>query len=179
MNQELEKHVEEMLAEIGMQKGQMVLDFGCGSGNYAIPAAKIVGKSGTVYAVDKSEDKLSEVKRRAKERGLTNIHLKQVSEVDDIGLADGSVDVVLLYDIFWYFPLTDPKLDELLDAIYRISKPYALISVYPKHVDEDKLKEKIECAGFTLTDQNCGIFLHEGKPEEGCLLNFRKMGNLS
>ncbi len=97
--------------------------------------------------------------------------------MDDIGLADGSVDVVLLYDIFWYFPLTDPKLDELLDVIYLISKPYGLISVYPKHVDEDKLKEKIECAGFTSIDQNCGIFLHKGKPEEGYLLNFRKMGN--
>ncbi len=178
MKEGLEEHVVGKLAEIGMQEGQTVLDFGCGSGNYTIPAAKVVGKSGTVYAVDKSEDKLSDVKKRAEERGLRNIRFKQVSEVDDIGLADGSVDVVLLYDIFWYFPLTDPKLDELLDAIYRVLKPYALISAYPKHIDEDKLKEKIECAGFTLTGQNCGTVLHEGRPEEGCLLNFRKVGNL-
>ncbi len=56
MKHELEKHVVGKLAEIGMQKGQMVLDFGCGSGDYTIPAAKVVGKSGTIYAVDKSED---------------------------------------------------------------------------------------------------------------------------
>lgn len=103
MKQELEKHVVETLAEIGMQEGQMVLDFGCGSGHYTIPVAKLVGRSGTVYAVDKSEDKLSDVRRRAKDRGLRNIHLKEVSEVEDIGLADGSVDVLFFTTSFGIF----------------------------------------------------------------------------
>jgi len=38
---------------MGIKRGQTILDFGCGSGNYANPAALIVGRKGKVYALDK------------------------------------------------------------------------------------------------------------------------------
>ena len=44
----LDNHASEVLAEIGVKKSQTVLDFGCGSGTYTIPAAKIVGTDGKV-----------------------------------------------------------------------------------------------------------------------------------
>jgi len=49
----LQKHAEIFLAEIGIRKGQIVLDFGCNEGNYTIPAARIIGEKGKVYAIDK------------------------------------------------------------------------------------------------------------------------------
>ena len=49
----LHNKAERMLKKIGIQKNQIVLDFGCRSGNYTIPTAKIVGEEGKVYAVDK------------------------------------------------------------------------------------------------------------------------------
>jgi len=48
----LDKNAYEFLAEVSVNKGQSVLDFGCGSGTYTIPAAKLVGESGRVYALD-------------------------------------------------------------------------------------------------------------------------------
>ena len=40
----LEARVLQLLEDVGIEAGQVVLDFGCGSGTYAIPAARIVGK---------------------------------------------------------------------------------------------------------------------------------------
>ena len=51
----LKKYSEKLLREVGIKKGQTVLDFGCGKGNYTIPVAKIVGQDGFVYALDKSK----------------------------------------------------------------------------------------------------------------------------
>jgi len=42
-----------VLRAVGVRGGLTVLDFGCGSGNYSIPAAKIVGEKGKVYTLDK------------------------------------------------------------------------------------------------------------------------------
>jgi cobalt-precorrin-6B (C15)-methyltransferase len=51
----------------------MVLDFGCGSGTYTIPAAKAVGATGRVYALDINPRALDRVERKAERAGLRNI----------------------------------------------------------------------------------------------------------
>ena len=57
---------ERFLRDIGIKQGQVIVDFGCGAGHYTIPAAKIVGKEGTVYAIDKERSTLNQVMQRAK-----------------------------------------------------------------------------------------------------------------
>jgi len=169
-----ERKAEDILRDIGIRKGQTVLDFGCGSGNYTIPVAKIVGKEGRVYALDKDKKKLNELEKRAERSKLENIEIMKTSGEVKIGLDDESVDVVLLYDIFWYFPLTDSRLPKLLEEVYRVSKSDALISVYPKHIDSERLNDKIESSGFYLKDKYSGTLLHDGQPEKGQILNFGK-----
>jgi len=164
---------EAVLREVGIRKGHFVLDFGCGSGNYVIPAAKIVGEKGVVYALDKNGWKLDDLMRKAESMGLRNIIRIDTSGEIDTGLEDGSIDVILLYDVFWYFPLLDRRLTILLDELYRASKPDALLSVYPKHIDSAGLLEKIEGHGFTFTNVFSGDLLHENRPEKGEILNFK------
>ena len=69
----LDSHASEVLAEIGVRKKQVVLDFGCGSGTYTIPAAKLVGDGGKVYALDINRKALDRIEERAKKEGLMNI----------------------------------------------------------------------------------------------------------
>jgi len=178
MESDLKKWFEEVgeksLGEMGIRKGNVVLDFGCGSGNYAILVARIVGNEGRVYALDKDEIALDELMQKAESEGLRNIKRMNTSREVEIELENESVDMVLLYDIFWYFPLTDNRLSKLLAEVYRILKPEAMISVYPKHIDSEQLKNKIESAGFHLKDKYCKILIHDSKLERGQVLNFSK-----
>lgn len=173
MDKWLDGKGEAILREAGIKKGHVVLDFGCGSGNYTIPAAKIVGEKGVVYALDKNRWKLDNLMRRAGSHGLINIIRIDTSGEIDTRLSDGSIDVILLYDVFWYFPLRDRRLTLLLDELYRVSKPNALLSVFPKHIDAERLKEKIESHGFTFTNMLSGNFLHDNRLEKGEILNFK------
>ncbi|MCK4295810.1 MAG: class I SAM-dependent methyltransferase [Candidatus Marinimicrobia bacterium] len=117
------------LKEIGVEKGQVILDFGCGVGHYTIPVAKVVGKEGKVYAVDKDSEALNQLMQTAKSEGLKNIEPINTQEELKIELKDESVDVVLLYDVLHYMD----QRRKILDEIRRVLKPGALLSVYPKH----------------------------------------------
>jgi ubiquinone/menaquinone biosynthesis C-methylase UbiE len=166
---------EAVLRGIGVRDGLTVLDFGCGRGNYAIPCARIVGRSGRVYALDKNRAALDEVMRRARREGLDNITRMETSGAVHIATTDAAVDVVLLYDIFWYFTLEDPRLSELLSEVDRVAKPGALVSVYPKHINAELLRATIEAAGFRFRDTYSGTLIHDGRAVRDHVLNFVKV----
>ena len=58
--------MQQRLIDAGLQGGQVVLDYGCGIGSYSIPAARIVGDGGTVYALDMHPLAIETVERRAR-----------------------------------------------------------------------------------------------------------------
>ena len=172
---ELELQVLEVLERTGLNKRQIVLDFGCGSGTYTLPAAKIVGKQGRVYALDKDTQALDELMHAADSTGLRNITRMDTSGEVRIELPDESVDVVLLFDVFhsYYFLQTDDRRN-LLNEIHRIMKPSAFISVWPKHM-ESEAKGEIEEASFYLESEYSETLIHDNKDREtGQILNFRK-----
>lgn len=170
----LKENAENVLKEVGIRKSQIVLDFGCGSGYYTIPAAKIVCNEGKVYALDKDRSSLHEVMQRAKSQKLNNIQIIKTSGELKIPLEDEFVDVILLYDVLhsYYFSATDRK--GLLTEVYRISKPNALISVYPKHMDSEDFRDEMEEANFHFERKLFETLLHYHSLEQDYLLNFRR-----
>jgi len=160
---------------MGIRRDQIVLDFGCGSGTYAIPAAKIVGKQGKVYALDKDKEALDELMQKAESTGLRNIERMETSGKLEIELLDESVDVILLFDVFhsYYFPRASNR-TRLLSEIYRIMKPSALMSIWPKHM-ESEIGDEIKNANFHLGEELSETLIHEDRDlEKGKILNFRK-----
>jgi len=171
----LESQALEVLQKIGIRRGQTVLDFGCGSGTYTIPAAKIVGEQGKVYAVDKGNEALSELMQKAKLAGLENVEGMETLGKPEIELTDESVDVVLLFDVFhsYYFPQANDR-RRLLDEIYRIMKPSAFVSVWPKHM-ESEAKDEVKNANFHFEKEFSETLIHDNKNlEKGKVLNFKK-----
>ena len=57
------------LYNIGLKKGQSVLDYGCGEGHHTIPAAEAVGKNGMIYAFDKDKEALNSLSKTAEKYG--------------------------------------------------------------------------------------------------------------
>jgi len=172
---ELESRALEALESTGISQRQTILDFGCGSGMYAIPAAKIVGEHGVVYALDKDGGALDELMQKAESTGLRNIEGMETSGKLEIELTDESVDVVLLFDVFhsYYFPQASDR-RRLLSEINRIMKSSAFISVWPKHM-ESETEGEMKKAKFHLEREHVETLIHDNKDlEEGKILEFRK-----
>lgn len=180
VNDDIKKWLDQMgkvfLIDIGIEQKQIVIDLGCGIGNYTIPAAQLVGHSGKIYAVDKNRESLDELMQRIEERGLENIQIMEASERPGMPLQDESVDVVLLYDVIHLIK----NRKKLLADIYRVLKSNAIVSIYPKHhqthmnMDLDDVKDEIESACFRFEKMLCKILIHNNCLEQGYVLNFVK-----
>jgi ubiquinone/menaquinone biosynthesis C-methylase UbiE len=170
------------LKKVGIRNGQTVLDFGCRNGNYTIPAARIVGKDGLVYALDKDAYSLRTLREKVEKDIYRNIVLLETNGSLEINLEDNSLDVVLTYDVLHLIE----NRKALYKQIYRVLRKDGLFSVYPKHnkldspgwglenmVPNDILKE-IEGQDFHFEEEYCATLSHDDSLVYGCILNFRK-----
>jgi len=81
-----------LLAGAALQPGERVLDLGCGTGSFTLPAAEIAGP-GRVVGVDLSESMIERARRRAAARGAGIRY--DVASADDLPFTPGSFDVVI------------------------------------------------------------------------------------
>ena len=65
-------HIEKILDEIDLPANTIAADFGCGSGGWVIPLAKLL-VDGRVFAIDVLEEPLSALKSRTQMENLLNI----------------------------------------------------------------------------------------------------------
>jgi ubiquinone/menaquinone biosynthesis C-methylase UbiE len=183
------------LRAIGMVRGATVLDFGCRRGTYAIPAARLVGTTGSVYAVDQKEDVLAALSQSAGDQGLVNLFCINTHGTVNVPLKSASVDVILLYDVIHLIGWTEDSPGNchkstaadrrrLLEEMHRIAKPGGLLSVYLQHLDthtdagsEVQIRLEIERCGFHLERELHRTLIHDEHPVRGRVLNFRRDPN--
>lgn len=173
---------ESTLKRVGFKKGQTVLDFGCGSGYYAIPVAKIIGEQCRVYALEKDRMELERLISRVKSMGLKNIVGLDTKDKSIIPLGDESVDVVLLYDVLhhYFYPRKDER-EKLLTELWRVLKPGGMLSFFPTHLDsymDPKLADierEIADANFRKEVEFRDLqMMHDGGLQKGRVINFSK-----
>jgi len=175
----------EFLRKIGIRPGQTVLDFGARNGHYTIPAAKIVGEKGIVYALDKNSYPLDELMGKAKKESLENIKRIDTPGRLRIPLREKSIDVILLYDVIHLVGKNDSStIDDrrkLYKAVYIVTRKNALISVYPTHLtthtdvtSKREIRKEIEEAGFKFENEMHIELIHDDSKTKGDILNFRK-----
>jgi ubiquinone/menaquinone biosynthesis C-methylase UbiE len=158
-NEWLRSHVEEVLPEIGIKENQTILDFGCGAGLYTIPAAKLVGRKGKVYALDKDAGALETLDESFRNRALGNVETILSSDLNT-GMGNETADVVLLYDVIHLIE----NRARLFREIYRVLKADGFVSIYPMHVEKDEVLRQMRESLFFLKSENFG----------GNILNFGK-----
>lgn len=81
---------------LGLEDGTVVMDLGCGIGNYAVPAAGRVGPQGLVHAIDAWKEGIEQVKERITQGNITNIRPAVADISREIPVKPASVDVCLL-----------------------------------------------------------------------------------
>ncbi len=186
METELRKWIEkdgvEFLREIGVKKGQAILDFGCGEGHYTIPASKVAGGDGKIYALDKDRNALEKLKTAIRQGNMKNIEL--INKNSKIPLGNESVDAVLFYDVIHYSNRKEREV--LYNEVNRVLKKKGLFSVYPKHhkkdypldeladMDLEDIIKEIEKSNFILQGKFLKRLLHDDYYNEGYVLNLRR-----
>ena len=83
--------------------GNVVADVGAGTGYFEPLLAKVVGATGRVLALDVEPNMVTYLKRRMKKERLENVTVQKVA-AHDPGLADGSVDRVLVVNTWHHLP---------------------------------------------------------------------------
>jgi protein-L-isoaspartate O-methyltransferase len=129
------------IQKIGITTGQTVLDFGCGIGNYSLPAARSVGKEGKVYSLDIHPRSAEVVRKRVEEAGLFNV--ETITSSKETGLQDDSVDVILLFDVLH---MVEDK-QGVLSELSRVLKPSGFLSIEVDHMSKEELKSIIDESG--------------------------------
>jgi ubiquinone/menaquinone biosynthesis C-methylase UbiE len=90
--------IDEVMAAMRLQPGQTVADIGAGTGLLSVPAAKIVGERGRVFAVEIDAGFFPSIKKRADEAGVTNIQTV-LGVFTDPKLPVTNVDLAFFHDV--------------------------------------------------------------------------------
>jgi SAM-dependent methyltransferase len=135
--------------------GSAVADVGAGSGWFTVRAARQVGNSGLVYAVEINREYLKYINNRAKKENLKNVRTILGRE-DDPLLPERSIDAVLLLKT--YHEIAQPI--RLLINLKRAMKPGARLGIIDRNgsggdhgLDASTIIEEAGRAGFALAEQ--------------------------
>jgi ubiquinone/menaquinone biosynthesis C-methylase UbiE len=100
-----------------------LVEIGCGYGTFTIPSAKII--KGIVYTFDIEKEMLDIVKQKLANENIHNVNLDQRDVLTQkTGLADNSIDYVMLFNILHY----ESPIDFINEA-HRILKPNGKIGI--------------------------------------------------
>lgn len=112
-------------AEIG--PGQKVLEIGCGTGFFTLPAAKMLAEQGSLVSMDMLQASVGTVTEKGKKAGLHNVRVVK-GDALDTRLEDGSFDTVIIFGVI---PAPMLPTDKLMAEMHRVLKPGGKLAVWP------------------------------------------------
>lgn len=103
------------LIRLGLKPGDHLVDIGCGTGFFSIPAVGIVGPSGRVTAVDPSPDMRRDLQTRAAQAGAEIRVL--AGRAGELPLEDGSASFGLMVNVLHEVENPEKALMELFRVL--------------------------------------------------------------
>jgi ubiquinone/menaquinone biosynthesis C-methylase UbiE len=145
--------IADLFAEMDIQPGHHVLDYGCGPGHFTIMAAQQAGPSGKVYALDIHPTALKIVASKADRNQLSNI--ETILSDCHTSLADDCLDRVLLLDVLHM--LENPQ--AVVSELHRVLRPGACLYCSDHHLPEDRITTQLCSNGcFRLESKGAKTF---------------------
>jgi demethylmenaquinone methyltransferase/2-methoxy-6-polyprenyl-1,4-benzoquinol methylase len=139
-----------------IEPGQTILEVGCGTGFFTIPAAELIGDEGCLVAMDLSSGYIEQVSKKVHNADLKNVRIVKRDALDT-GLDTASIDKVLLFGVI-PFPLL--PLNRLLSEMYRVLKPEGTLAVwlFPPMVHFWVPKSILQSGLFTYIRKQNGVY---------------------
>jgi SAM-dependent methyltransferase len=102
----------------------VVLDVGCGTGASAIPAAKAIGPTGSIVAVDLANRLLDRAREKAKRQHLANIEFRQ-ADMEALEYPTDTFDAVIsVFSVFFV-----PDMTKQIVELWRMLKPGGQLAI--------------------------------------------------
>ncbi len=101
--------------KIGLSQGMRVADLGCGrTGHFIFLAARVVGETGVIYAVDIMKDILESIKSRIRTEGYDNIQTiwADLESYGKIPIPANSLDICFFVNVFFMLKKKEEALKE-------------------------------------------------------------------
>jgi demethylmenaquinone methyltransferase/2-methoxy-6-polyprenyl-1,4-benzoquinol methylase len=144
------------LTGAGIQPGQTVLEVGCGTGFFTIPAAELIGDHGCLVAMDPLSDYTKRVRNKVQSAGLKNVRVVKRDALDT-GLDSASMDQALLFGVI---PFPFLPLNRLLPEMHRVLKPEGSLAVwlFPPGVHFWVPKSILKSGLFAFISKRNGVY---------------------
>lgn len=141
---------EKMLLSAELKNGDKALEVGCGPGFFTIPAAKIVGENGFIYAIDINPFAIKKVNKKLTKARITNVKT-MIVDVRETTLESQSIDHVFFFGVI--HSLIE-IIDETLAEMDRILKPQGTLVVQKsRKAAEEIIRMITEKGKFQLTEE--------------------------
>lgn len=135
---EKEEEPDKLIDLLKIKEGSVVADVGAGSGYHSFRMSAKVGEKGKVLAVDIQPEMLDALKKRAKDRKITNVEPVLGTE-NDPKLPEGKVDLILLVDVYHEF--SEPY--EMTRAMVKALKPGGRLVFVEFRLEDPKVPIKL------------------------------------
>lgn len=170
-----------VFAELKLKEGNSFLDMGCGPGDYSIQASRLVKDTGVVYALDRWQDVIDDLKEKANSEGLKNIRGMISDITGPLPIEKGCIDVYFISTVLHSLDLAKDG-DMIFGEIHRVLKPDGRLAIIeckkeemsfgpPLHMrlSPEGLVNSITNYGFekiSLVDLGCNYMIQFGKKSE-------------
>jgi ubiquinone/menaquinone biosynthesis C-methylase UbiE len=153
------KNPSDLLEKAGLKLGQTVLEVGCGPGFFTIPAAKMVGDEGLVYAVDINPLAVQRVQEKIERQGVKNV-IPLHRSAADTGLSDRSIDLAFILGTLHF----SGGVAGIIAEMHRVLKPGGILSFEMRRRAQSDRIVLIEDEGFAYAGRRGKILLFTKSP---------------
>lgn len=133
--------------------GQIVLEVGCGTGYFTLPAARLIGEQGCLVAMDVLSDSVELVSRKVQSANLKNVRVVKGDALDS-GLDAESFHTVLLFGVI---PAPMLPLNRLLPEMHRVLRANGSLAVWPP-IPGWLPKSILQSGLFTFAGKRNGVY---------------------
>lgn len=152
---------DKLIKRSGIKNGMTIMELGCGAGTYTIDAARVIGGSGILYAIDIQQEMINKLENKLKKpenKDINNIETKMASAYE-LPFKNNFFDLVYMVTVLPEIPDKQKALKE----IYRVLKNDGILAVSEFLPDPDyplrKTTQKwCEQAGFRLVKSSGSFF---------------------
>jgi predicted methyltransferase len=116
---------QEIVAAMKIENGMIVADLGAGTGYFEPSLSRAVSPTGSVLALDVEPDMVRYLNERVQREHLANVRPALVA-TDDPKLAPGSVDRILVVDVWHHIDARDAYAGKLRDALKNGGKVFVV-----------------------------------------------------